>query len=56
MWKYRIFPKTTLREKYPYLEFFWSVFSRIWTKYGDLLRKSPYSIRMWENENQKNSE
>ena len=23
--------------------FFWSVFSRIWTEYRDLLRKSPYS-------------
>ena len=24
----------TLREKYPTLEFFWLVFSRIWTEYG----------------------
>ena len=24
----------TLREKYPNLEFFWLVFSRIWTEYG----------------------
>ena len=26
----------TLREVYPYLEFLWSVFSRIWTEYGEL--------------------
>ena len=25
----------TLRKKCPYLEFFWSVFSRIWAEYGD---------------------
>ena len=24
----------TLREKYPTLEFFWLVFSRIWTEFG----------------------
>ena len=30
-----------LRKKCPYLEFFWSVFSRIWTEYRDLLRKTP---------------
>ena len=28
--------------------FFWSVFSCIWTKYGGLLRKSPYSVRIQE--------
>ena len=27
-----------LREKCPYSEFFWSVFSRIWTKYTEILR------------------
>ena len=32
-----------LREKCPYSEFLWSVFS-------------PYSAQMWENKNQKNSE
>ena len=26
----------TLREKYPYLELFWSIFSRIWTEYGEI--------------------
>ena len=33
--------------------FFWSVFSRIWTEYGDLLHKFPYSVRMRENTDQK---
>ena len=33
---------TTLREKWPNTEFFWSVFSCIRTKHGDLLGKSPY--------------
>ena len=37
-----------LRKRCPYLEFFWSVFSRI--------RVSPYSFGMWENQDQKNSE
>ena len=35
-----------LSKQCPYDEFFWSVFSRIWTEYGDLLCKSPYSVRM----------
>ena len=29
----------SLREKCPKTEFFWSVFSRIWIEYRDLLRK-----------------
>ena len=29
--------------------FFWYVFSRIKTEYGDLLRKSPYSVCIQEN-------
>ena len=33
--------------------YFWSVFSRIRTKYGDLRSKSPYSVRMQENKDQK---
>ena len=33
--------------------FFWSVFSCIRTKYGDLLRKFPYLIRIQENMDQK---
>ena len=47
---------SALREKCPYSEFFWSVFSRIWTEYGDLFRKSLYSVRMPEKTDQKNSE
>ena len=39
-----------------YSEFFWSVFSRIWTEYGGLHNKSPYSVRMPVNKDQKNSE
>ena len=30
------FLKNTLCEKCPNTEFFWFVFSRIWTEYGDL--------------------
>ena len=29
--------------------FFWFVFPRIWTEYRELLRKSPYLIRVREN-------
>ena len=36
--------KQTQREKYPYSEVFLSIFSHIWTKYGEILRISPYSI------------
>ena len=45
----------SLRKKYPYLEFFWSIFSRIWTEYGEMQSISPYSERMQENTDQKNS-
>ena len=38
------------------LSFFWSTFSRIQTEYGEILRISPYSVRMRENADQKNSE
>ena len=46
----------SLREKCPYSGFFWSVFSRIWTKYGDIRSISPYSVQMRENTDQKNPE
>ena len=36
-------------------EFFWSIFSRIWTEYGDLFHWSPYSVQMRKNTDQKNS-
>ena len=45
----------TLHEKCPYSEFFWSLFSRIQTKYGEILRIFPYSVRMRGNKDQKNS-
>ena len=32
------------------------IFSRIWTEYGELQSKSPYSLRMWGNMGQTNSE
>ena len=46
----------TLREKCPYLDFFWSVFSQIRTEYGEILQISPYSVRMRETTDQKNFE
>ena len=33
--------------------FFWSVFSRTWTEYRYLLRKSLYSVQIRENRDQK---
>ena len=36
----------TRREKCPNRKIFWSVFSCIRTEYGDLTRKSPYSVRI----------
>ena len=42
-----------------YSELLWSVFSSIRTAYGDyrdILRISPYSVWMWENADQNNSE
>ena len=40
------YAQSILRKKYPYSEFFWSVFSRIWTEYGEILSISLYSVRM----------
>lgn len=45
-----------LREKRLIMEYFCSAFSCIWTESGDLLcllRKSPYSLQMWKNADQK---
>ena len=47
--------KHTLRKKCPYFEIFWSVFSRIWTEYGEIRSISQYPVRTWENTDQKNS-
>ena len=52
----RINIKAITRKKCPYSELFWSAFSRIRTEYGELLRISPYSVRMQENAGQNNSE
>ena len=46
----------TLCKNCAYLELIWSAFSRIWTGCGDILRISPYSVRMRENMDQNNSE
>ena len=43
-------------ETCPYSEFFWSVFPRIQTEYGEIPQISPYSVRMRGNTDQKNSE
>ena len=52
-----IFPETLkLHKKCPYSEFFLSVIPRIWTDYGEILRISRYSVRMWQNMDLKNSE
>ena len=45
-----------LRGKCSHLEFFWSRFSRIWNEYREILPISTYSVRMWENTDQYNSE
>ena len=46
----------SLREKCPYSECFWSVFSRIRTEYGEIRSISFYSVWMRENTDQENSE
>ena len=43
----------TLRERCPNTEFFLVHIFRIWTKYGDFLSKSPYSVQMRKNTDQK---
>ena len=49
------FSEFSLREKYPYLEVFWLVYSSIWTENREIRSIFPYSVRMRENEDQKNS-
>ena len=46
----------TSREKCPYSEFFSSVFSLIQTEYGEIQSIFPYSVRLRENTEQRNSE
>ena len=43
-------------KKCPYSQFFWSIFSRSRTKYGEIQIISPYSVQMQENTDQKISE
>ena len=45
--------KMWLRENCQNTEFFWPLFSHILTEYEDLLRKSPYSVQIRENTDQK---
>ena len=46
----------SLREKCPYLELFWSTFSRIRTECGEMWSISADSVRMREKVDQNNSE
>ena len=46
----------SLREKCPYSELYKSACSHIQTEYGEILRISPYLVRMCENEDKNNSE
>ena len=41
---------------FPYSKFSWSVFSRIRTESGEIIRISSYKVQMRENTDQKNSE
>ena len=45
-----------LREKCPYSELFWFIFSRIRTEYREILSISPYLVQMRQNTDQSNSE
>ena len=51
----RYLQNSTLREECPYSEIFWSVFFRIRTEFGGILRISSYSVRMRVNVDRKNS-
>ena len=45
--------RSPLREKCSNTEFFLVRISRTWTEYRGLLHKSPYSVQLWENTDQK---
>ena len=47
---------SSLCKKCLYSELLWSAFSRIQTEYKEAWSISPYSVRMWENAVQDNSE
>ena len=46
----------SLHKKCPYSELFWSAFSHIRTEYGEILRISPYLVRMRGNADHNNPE
>ena len=46
----------SLRKTFRYSELSRSLFSRIWTEYGEILVISPHSVRMRENADQNKSE
>ena len=48
--------RNALREKCPNSKLFWSIFPRIGTEYLEILRISPYSVRIREHKDQTNSE
>ena len=45
--------QVTVQKNVQIRSFFWSVFSRIWTEYRDLLSKSQYSVKIQENTDQR---
>ena len=49
-------PELSLRQECPYSKLFWSAFSRIRTEHKEILRISPYSLRMRKTTDQNNSE
>ena len=54
IWTNLVLPKRyTAWKVSKYGFFFWSVFCHICTEYGEILRISPYSVRMRENTDQK---
>ena len=55
-WNSKKQPCVALSKACPYSKLFWSLFSRIWTEYEEIVCISPYSVRMWENTDQNNSE
>ena len=48
-----MYSRPSLYEMCRNTEFFWFVFSRIWSEYKKIRSISPYSVRMCENTNQK---
>ena len=52
----KVIKRLTVRESSPYSELFWSIFSRIWTEYRQILHIPPYFAQMRENTDQNNSE